>query len=176
MGLVWGMLDRLITGLGFVALTISAATTVVIAGLGAADVVSSNLFNRPIAGTFEVSGTLLAVMIFLGLAYAQRMNEHVAVDVLVAGAPLAFKRFSLFLSLLLGAVVFGMLAWRGLDLALASVRIREVATGQFAFPIYPAKLAMVFGCAVASLECIRQLVLLMAGRLDPVEQVPEDAG
>lgn len=170
------MVDRAIRALGMAAIWISALAATIIAVLGTADVISSTAFNRPIAGTFELSGTLLAVMIFLGLAHAQRLNEHVAVDILVAGAPRPWRTASMLLSLLLGAGVFAMMTWRGLDLAMASLRIREVATGQLRFPVYPAKMTMVFGTGVATLECLRQIVRILAGVPDTIERPLEERG
>ena len=41
-------------------------------------------FNKPIAGTFELSEYMLAVIILLGAAYTQQVKGHVAVDFLTS--------------------------------------------------------------------------------------------
>lgn len=48
--------------------------------LTTADVVGRGFFNKPIAGTFELSEYMLAVIILLGAAYTQQVKGHVAVD------------------------------------------------------------------------------------------------
>ena len=49
-----------------------------------ADVVGRGFFNKPIAGTFELSEYMLAVIILLGAAYTQQVKGHVAVDFLTS--------------------------------------------------------------------------------------------
>lgn len=44
------------------------------------DVISRSFFNKPIAGSFELSEYMLAVMILLGAAYTQQVKGHVWVD------------------------------------------------------------------------------------------------
>ncbi|MDO9351635.1 MAG: TRAP transporter small permease, partial [Deltaproteobacteria bacterium] len=50
----------------------------------AADVLSRDLFNRPIPGTIELSQYMLAVVILLGLAYTQQVKAHVAVSLITS--------------------------------------------------------------------------------------------
>ncbi len=44
------------------------------------DVISRSFFNKPIAGSFELSEYMLAVMILLAAAYTQQVKGHVGVD------------------------------------------------------------------------------------------------
>lgn len=44
------------------------------------DVISRSFFNKPIAGSFELSEYLLAVIILLAAAYTQQVKGHVWVD------------------------------------------------------------------------------------------------
>ncbi len=46
----------------------------------ASDVISRSFFNKPIAGSFELSEYLLAVIILLAAAYTQQVKGHVWVD------------------------------------------------------------------------------------------------
>jgi TRAP-type C4-dicarboxylate transport system permease small subunit len=45
-----------------------------------ADVLSRSFFNKPIAGSFELSEYMLAVIILLAAAYTQQVKGHVWVD------------------------------------------------------------------------------------------------
>ncbi len=65
--------NRLISGIGaFFLVPLMLLTT--------AEVLSRNLFNRPIAGAVEMSEFLLSIFILLGLAYAQQAKAHVGVS------------------------------------------------------------------------------------------------
>ncbi len=44
------------------------------------DVISRSFFNKPIAGSFELSEYMLAVIILLAAAYTQQVKGHVWVD------------------------------------------------------------------------------------------------
>ena len=44
------------------------------------DVIMRYLFNAPIKGSFEISETLMAILIFAGLPLVSRAGEHVTID------------------------------------------------------------------------------------------------
>ncbi|MCX5809667.1 MAG: TRAP transporter small permease [Proteobacteria bacterium] len=48
------------------------------------DVISRGFFNKPIAGTLELSEYMLAIIILLGAAYTQQVQGHVGVDFLTS--------------------------------------------------------------------------------------------
>lgn len=58
------------------------------------DVVLRYVFNAPIRGSFEVSETMMAVLIFAGLPMVSRQGEHIAIDSLVRLAPPILRRLS----------------------------------------------------------------------------------
>lgn len=58
------------------------------------DVVLRYVFNAPIRGSFEVSETMMAVLIFAGLPMVSRKGEHIAIDSLVRLAPPLLRRIS----------------------------------------------------------------------------------
>ncbi len=75
------------------------------------DVVLRYVFNAPIRGSFEVSETMMAVLIFAGLPIVSRKSEHIAIDSLVRLAPPLLQRMSV-LAVQIGcaAALVGM-AW-----------------------------------------------------------------
>lgn len=58
------------------------------------DVVLRYVFNAPIRGSFEVSETMMAVLIFAGLPMVSRKGEHIAIDTVVRLAPPLLRRVS----------------------------------------------------------------------------------
>ena len=80
----------------------------------AADVVSRDLFNHPIAGVVELSGYFLAVLILLGLAYAQQVKAHVTVSIITSRLPLPVQLVLNIIATLIGLLIFLILVWQGL--------------------------------------------------------------
>jgi TRAP-type C4-dicarboxylate transport system permease small subunit len=100
-------LNRWISGVGAVFLIPLMLIT-------AADVVSRDLFNHPIAGVVELSGYFLAVFILLGLAYAQQVKAHVAVSIVTSRLPHRVQFVVNIIAILIGLFLFSILAWQGL--------------------------------------------------------------
>jgi TRAP-type C4-dicarboxylate transport system permease small subunit len=107
------------------------------------------------------------IIVFMGLAHAQRGRAHVTVDILTARLTGLARNLSLGLALVAAVAFFGFLAWRSGIAAWESVHIDERSMGASAFPLYPGKIAMCLGCAAALLESLRQLVHLFLGNPDP---------
>ena len=71
-------LVRQLAHLGFLA---GAALLLVLGVMGFVDVITLNLFHMPVPGLLEVSGTLLAIIVFLGLAEAQARDANISIDI-----------------------------------------------------------------------------------------------
>jgi TRAP-type C4-dicarboxylate transport system permease small subunit len=70
----WGRLVEALLGVA------AAAILLVMMGLTFVDVVARYVFNRPIAGAFEVTELLLLVLIFAGLPLVTYADEHAVMD------------------------------------------------------------------------------------------------
>ncbi len=157
------VLDGGVRWSGTIGFALSATCTMALAVLGTVDVVGTNLFGAPVPGALELAKVTLAVVVFMGLAYAQQQHAHISVDIITNLAPRSLRRASLLVSLSLGALLFALLAWRTGVLAMESWAYREVASGYVSFPVYPAKAAVSVGCAIAALEFLRQIVWFFIG-------------
>ncbi len=169
------LLDALIRWLGTACLAVAAVAIGLLAIIGTADSLGTQLFALPVPSALEISQAGLAVVVFMGLAFAQRRRGHVTVDIL-------FNRFTglaktIFTALALFAAIafFAFLAWRTGISALESYQVDERSWGLTRFPIWPSKIAVAFGCVVALLESILQFLHLLAGNPDAYEpHAPED--
>ncbi len=96
-----------------------------------ADVVGRGFFNKPIAGTFELSEYMLAVIILLGAAYTQQVKGHVAVDFLTSRFSTKTQALCqiLLLSLRLFIVAFGVAGIHAGDRRKRSNRSVENSSG-----------------------------------------------
>ena len=160
---LFARLDRLLRQISYIGFLAASALLLIVGLMGAADVVSTNLFLKPISGLVELSGSLLAVIVFLGLAEAQARGSNIVIDVATQGMGPRLKRLSGIVSLTLAGAVMALVAWQTTRLALNSWAIRETALGALAFPVAPFKSVAAFGAWLAAAEFARQLLRLLAG-------------
>jgi len=78
------------------------------------DVISKHVFNVPMPGTITVVSNYYMILVaFLPLAFTERRNGHIAVEVLVENFSFKAQRGINVIAMILGALVFGALAYRG---------------------------------------------------------------
>lgn len=137
-----------------VAISICAVTLFVVMAVGAADIVSGEVFGTFLSFKVDMSGTLAAAAIFLAWPLVQRRRGHIGVDLFMPYLPRAAKIAGWWLSQAMGLLVFGLIAYGAVLLAMDSVDIWEVSAATLGYPIWPAKLA----CAAGALLTIGVLV------------------
>lgn len=149
--------DRMVTGATSIALAVSMILLLLVAGIGAADVVGTYALGTPLAGARELASEMQAVLIFMAMSYAQQNHEHVAVDFLTAKLPEAVRSRLLLLAEAVGFALFAVLTWRSGVGAMESFDDGEFAMGLLQFPIYPFKAAVALACLIATLQFARQI-------------------
>jgi tripartite ATP-independent transporter DctM subunit len=129
----------------------------------AADIAARTLFDDPIAGVTEMVSLSLVACVFLQLAHAVVHGRLMRVEMFLApleqrspAAAGAWKALFALLGLgLLAALVLG--SWPDLVNAWATNEFAGVE-GIFTIPVWPIKLLIVVGSAIAGVELARQLV------------------
>lgn len=81
--------DRLETTLG----AVSAAVLFLMMLVTTVDVVGRYLFNKPLAGGFELTEMMLAGLIYCGLPLVSKRREHIVIDTFDGFMSRAVKRF-----------------------------------------------------------------------------------
>jgi TRAP-type mannitol/chloroaromatic compound transport system permease small subunit len=141
-------------GGGYMVMAMMALTVV--------DVLGRGLFRHPIAGAYEVSEYMLVVCVLLGISYAQQVDAHPNVPLLVsrfrARTRLIIEIIMTFLSL----VFFVLMTWRGVVEALVAFRTYTVSE-ILRIPAYPFRGLIALGSFLLSLELLFKLVGLVAG-------------
>jgi TRAP-type C4-dicarboxylate transport system permease small subunit len=144
---------------------VATVTLLLLAVLGAADVLSTWLLKSPVPSARELSSELLAVLIFFSFGQAQLKREHVGVDLLYARFSPGWQHVVTALALAMGLVIFAVLTWRLGAGAAASIEMQERAAALVSYPIYPFKVAVTVAAFVTTLEYLRQLLNhVLAGR------------
>ncbi len=121
------------------------------------DVLSRNIFNKPVKGAFEMTELASAMLVFFALAITHRHNDHVTIDFLV-------ERFSKkvqhvingIVELLITAVLFFM----ALHIFDNGVRLmgRMTTTTDLALPIHPFLFVITFTLIIFALTALFKAV------------------
>lgn len=148
--------------------TLGGIALVLLAVVVTADVVARAL-GYALVGAAEIGGILLALLVFLPLAYTQHLRGHVTIEVMVAMFPRKLRQWADATSLML-CLGFSMLlvfgsggnAWESYDR-------QEFQFGTLPFPLWPVKLAVAVGLLLLSIQIALQLataVLVALGLRD----------
>ncbi len=119
----------------------------------AVDVMSRDIFNRPIPGTVELSQYMLAVFILLGLAYTQQVKAHVAVSLFTSRlsnpVQLTFNIISILLCLFLSFII----AWQGWMVGIGEKTVSDMLR----VPQYPFRILVAVAALLVCLELLIDL-------------------
>jgi len=156
-------LNRSIQRLCSAALAVSAVFIAILALIGAADIFGTSILSMPVPSAVEYSEAGLVIVVFMGLAQAQRRRAHITVDIVSAKFTGVAKNLSIGIAIVGAILFFGFIAWRSGFAAWDSVMIDERSMGQMSFPVWPGKVLLFAGCAIATLESLRQFAHLLLG-------------
>ncbi len=163
MGAFFRGVDRAIVWLSDLFVYVAAFLLALMALIGTADVLSLNFLGKPVPSATEFASAMLPIAVMLVMSHAQRSGAHIKVELFARFFPGWFQWCVSLLGLLIGAVVFVLLSWGAWELVQHSIEIRERAVAAIRFPVWPVKLAFLFGMVVCALEMIREIVVHMAG-------------
>ena len=107
--------------------------------------------------TDEVSGYLLVLLVFIGLAYTDEKEGHIYIDLLTRHLTLRARHSLQVIAsfLLLGFVV--LLLWRCFDLALTSYQTKMLAHTLLRIPLYIPQIFLVIGLLLFALAAINRV-------------------
>ena len=125
--------------------------------LGAADVIGRYLFNNPIKGAMEGSQLLMAGVALLCWGYTQATKSHISIDLFIMRYPARLQAIMGIASLVLTIVVFGLITWQSLLLALEAYKQHRMLEN-IPFPLFPFKLMVPIGAFILCIESIIQLI------------------
>ncbi len=135
------------------------------------DVISKYVFRTPLPGTITiVSNYYMVLVAFLPLAFAERRNGHIGVEVLTTRFPPRAQRALNIVSLLFCAAVFGALTWQSW---IEAGRALQIGAFEIEFDVklltWPARYLLPLGAGLmtAALLAKAALALLRGPAQDP---------
>jgi TRAP-type C4-dicarboxylate transport system permease small subunit len=117
------------------------------------DVMSRDIFNRPIPGTVELSQYMLAVFILLGLAYAQQVKAHVGVSIITSRLPHHAQLILSIIATLLSLFISCVLVWQGWVIGIEEKTVSDMLR----VPQYPFRLLVAVAALLMCLELVIDL-------------------
>jgi TRAP-type C4-dicarboxylate transport system permease small subunit len=145
-------INRVIAGVG-------ACFLIPLMVITAGDVMSRDVFNRPIPGTVELSQYMLAVFILLGLAYAQQVKAHVGVSIITSRLPPHGQLILSIIATLVCLFISGILVWQGWMIGIEEKTVSDMLR----VPQFPFRLIVAFAAFLMCLELILDLGDSLAG-------------
>lgn len=123
-----------------------------------ADVIAKYFFNVPIGGTTEiVSFYYMIGIVFLPIGRVETRERQIAVDILYDFAGPRARRALRILASLFGLAFFVILLIQTSKDALRALSIGELAMGEAAIAIWPARLMLPLGFACGTLAILSRL-------------------
>lgn len=144
-------------------LYVSGAAIVVVAAAGTADAVLSVIGSRPIPGVFELTELALVLIIFMAQPFIILTGSHIALDLVAMPAGSLMNKLRDVLTLLLGLLCYGVIAWTATQGFLESLAVRQATDGIVGIPVYPFKFMLAFGAAVTVVVIVLMLIFRRFG-------------
>jgi len=140
------------------AATLAGAVLIALMLMTAADVAGRAIFNAPITGVFDLTHFAVLTMAYLGLALCGFRGDHIAIEIVYQKLGQRARRVLDGLTNLLGAVLFGLIAWQAVAQA---VIVREIdeASQLLNIPFFPFYWLLAAGAALFALVMLLRIVV-----------------
>ncbi|MBI4307916.1 MAG: TRAP transporter small permease subunit [Chloroflexi bacterium] len=131
------------------------------------DLAGRNMFNLPVPGALEVASALMALVVMLGLAYAEQTQAHIRIEILAQRLPPAGQAALDVLAYCLGILFSGLIMVETWSVAVRSLVRWETLPGVLSLPIFPAYFMVPIGSALLLLQFLTGLGRSLRALLAP---------
>ena len=118
------------------------------------DIFSRYVFKYSIPGVFELSETLMTLVVFLGLALAQQERAHLRAELFISRISRRFRSWFELFAHVLGLIFWGAITVMSFHNAWDSFLIGEYKEGLMKFPIWPVRWFLAFGVLLMCLQLV----------------------
>ena len=127
------------------------------------DVIGRYLFNRPLAGGFELTEMMLAALIYCGLPLVSKRREHIVIDTFDPFMSRAVKRF---LDVVADVVCFLALSGIGYLIFRRAARVAEYGDTTSVLKLPLAPVAYLMGVMIVTAALIHLALIFVPHRAD----------
>lgn len=151
------LVERGLSRLNRIAVTVAAASLVVMMMLTVADTILRYVFNQPILGAFELTEFMIILLVFFGLAYTQQTKGHVSIDLVADRLPRTAQGIMGLITSLLATGFISLMVWRQIVYAERLSNMNQVSR-ELGLPISPFVVCAAVGTAVFCLALLVDVV------------------
>ncbi|GAA1683642.1 hypothetical protein GCM10010977_31850 [Citricoccus zhacaiensis] len=147
---------------------VAGVLTMILGLLIVADVVM-RLLHQPITGVLEITQyALMPLLVFLSLAFAQSIGEHIRATILVDRLGPKDALVANLTAQAISLVATVTLAVAAVASASFATEIQLVALGAVEIPVWPVKILVALGLILLAVQIVATMVdMVIAGRVDP---------
>jgi TRAP-type C4-dicarboxylate transport system permease small subunit len=127
--------EKVVSTLNNVLHKISSIILFLLMFLTTADVVGRYFFNKPITGTYELTGLALAMIIFFSLGSAQIKKDHIEIDFLTNMMPTKIQHTLSGLTSLLLFILMSLTTWQLFEYT-KRIYFGNELSGDLGLPLY----------------------------------------
>ncbi|WP_083411123.1 TRAP transporter small permease [Arthrobacter sp. UCD-GKA] len=154
----WTTIDRQIEVISTWMARASGFFTLVLMAIMLVDVATRLSTGSSLAGAFELSETLVVLIVFFGIAFVERSGNNVRVTVVTERLPARVANLLRAVGTLVTMLVIVWFAYATFTEAISSYQIREFHVGLVNFPLWPARVVVVLGFIALFFEFLATLV------------------
>lgn len=114
--------------------------------------------GAPLSGLTNLSESLLVIAVYCGIAYAQQVKQHVAVEFLITRLSRTPQKILTMINLIIPFGICTILIFVSWNFALESWHVSERMSGAPFYPIYPPKIAIAIGISLLWLQLLADLL------------------
>lgn len=155
-------IEKFLQKLRLALVAISGAALIAMILMITLDVFLRFVFNAPLPASLEMSQLFQPHVVFLPMAFALATGSHVRVSLFTQHFRGKAKRYVDFFAYLIATIFFSFFTYWGWLHFWASFKINEIMLASIKLYWWTGKLAMPLGLCLITVECLYQMVLILA--------------
>ena len=153
-----GRIEKIIDKASHVFLVLSGILIVIMMLTASYGVVRRYVFNSPEPYSYELSTMFLLFSFVFAISAVERLDRHIRVDFISSHLSHRWQYIILnVIAPVMGLLFAIMLTWKGVDVALFSLKIGEVSSSSWREPLFPIKLMVPLGYAMLLLVLLTRI-------------------
>ena len=148
-GEIKGKIEKIIDKASHIFLVLSGILIVIMMFTASYGVVRRYVFHSPEPYSYEISTMFLLFSFVFAISAVERLDRHIRVDFISSHLSNRWQHIILnIIAPVMGLLFAVMLTWKGMDVALFSLKIAEVSSSTWREPLFPIKLMVPVGYAL----------------------------
>ena len=153
-----GRIEKIIDKASHIFLVLSGILIVIMMLTASYGVVRRYVFNSPEPYSYELSTMFLLFSFVFAISAVERLDRHIRVDFISSHLSHRWQYIILnIIAPVMGLLFAIMLTWKGVDVALFSLKIGEVSSSSWREPLFPIKLMVPVGYAMLLLVLLTRI-------------------